>query len=397
MALNIKNLFRSKAIAQPANIDEPVNVNVRGQGETYQQWGGRWAGKTNAASVALTPALNSVVLAIKQEQAGDEASQQQYKAGLQAEIDTNQTNIDAENAKIRQYQERIENLNDSIDKKQKEIANINEGNTKRPMAKIYFWIGAIITLALAIYLFVFYSSASYSAFFRSDDTMDVGNAIFYPQAFGDAWNTSIGQFLLILLMPVVFLGLGFLVHQYAKKKGSEKYLKTGVLYLITFIFDALLAFEISEKMYIPTQAEPNYTMSMAFDSPNFWIIIFAGFIAYVIWGLVFDNTMDAYSEMTEGRVTIKRLESEINEDKDAINALQQKIGNCNNSITQLTNAIIGLRAKLTTGAIYDLNDIKRELHNFFSGWIGYMTLTKHPQEELQDARDQLNSILNQLN
>lgn len=395
--MKLKELFKTKQAPQHVASNESYKLNVRGQGETYQQWGARWAGQTNAQQVALTPALNSVVLAIKQEQAGDETEQKRYKANIQAEIDTNQNNIDAENAKIRQHNDIIAGLDETIENKKKEISEIKEGNKKRPMAKIYFWLGAILCVFLAIYLFIFYSSASYSAFFRTDDTMDVGSAIFYPQAFNDAIATSIEQFLLILLMPMIFLGLGFLVHQYAKKQGAEKYLKTTALYVITFIFDALLAFEISEKMYIPTPDAPNYTMSMAFESPNFWIIIFAGFIAYVIWGLLFDFTMDAFSEMSEGKVTIKRLEKEIVDARNIISSEQQKINNSNSAITHLQNVITNLRAKLAVGVLYDINAIKQEINNFFQGWIGYMALTSRPQSDLDNAKDQLNSVINTLN
>ena len=358
--MRLKELFKTKQTPQQVTSNENYKLNVRGQKETYQQWGARWAGQTYAQQVALTPALNSVVLAIKQEQAGDETEQQRYKANIQAQIVTNQNNIDAENAKIDRHNATIEGFNRTIHDKKKEISEIKEGNKKRPMAKIYFWLGTILCVFLAIYLFIFYSAASYSAFFRTEDPMDVGSAIFYPQAFNDALATSIEQFLLILLMPMIFLGLGFLVHQYAKKQGTEKYLKTTALYVITFIFDALLAFEISEKMYIPTPEAPNYTMSMAFESPNFWIIIFAGFIAYVIWGLLFDFTMDAFSEMTEGKVTIKRLEKEIKDVEDDIQSEQQEISKNNNAITQLQNTITNLRAKLAVGVLYDIDAIKQD-------------------------------------
>ena len=42
---------------------------------------------------------------------------------------------------------------------------------------------------------------------------------------------------------------------------------------------------------------PEYTISMAFQSVNFWMIIFAGFIVYLIWGFVFDFIMESHSKM----------------------------------------------------------------------------------------------------
>jgi hypothetical protein len=49
-----------------------ANDGMKKSTETYQQWGTRRAGMTNASPVALQPALNSVVQDIKLKQAQDE-------------------------------------------------------------------------------------------------------------------------------------------------------------------------------------------------------------------------------------------------------------------------------------------------------------------------------------
>ena len=404
--MGISNLFKTKT-----EISQTVSTSVqhshgatsqheRPDGLTYQQWGSQCAGQTKASSASLTPALNIVVLANKTEQQRDEARQAASKADIQAQIDQKNTLIDSEKQRIDQYQQAIDSLQDTITEKQAEINSIKEGNgNERPLAKVHFWIGVIISALLAVYLFVFYSSASYSAFFRDASTLDVGDAIFYPKAFGDALSTSFGQFLFILLMPVIFLGLGFLVHQYARKDSKVKYFKTGVLYVITFIFDALLAYEISAQMYSPSGPNDPATlkMSMAFNEPSFWIIIFSGFIAYVIWGLVFDSTIDAYGEMKMGSTTIKRLQQEIDTEKAKVAQKQNDINSCNNKVTNLQTEIQQLQADLIKTFVYDLNVIKRELNNFFNGWIGYMTLMGMSATDQNDARDQLNSVLSTLN
>ncbi len=404
--MGISNLFKTKSeVSQTVNTPVPqahgaTSQHERPEGLNYQQWGSQCAGQTKASSASLTPALNIVVLANKTEQQRDEARQAASKADINAQIDQKNTLINSENQRIEQYQQAIDAFNDSIAEKQAEINNIRQGNAnQRPLAKVHFWIGAVICVLLAIYLFVFYSSASYSAFFRDASSLDVGDAIFYPKAFGDALATSFGQFLFILLMPVIFLGLGFLVHQYARKDGKVKYFKTGVLYIITFIFDALLAYEISAQMYSPSgpDAPATLKMSMAFNEPSFWIIIFSGFIAYVIWGLVFDSTIDAYGEMKMGSTTIKRLQQEIDAEKAKIAQKQNDINNCNNKVTGLQTEIQKLQSDLSKTFVYDLNVIKRELNNFFNGWIGYMTLMGMSADDQNDAKAQLNSVLSTLN
>ena len=369
-----------------------VNDGMRKPNETYQQWGTRRAGMTNASPVALQPALNSVVQDIQLLQAKDADTQEQYKAGLQAQIDSIENNISATNGKIADHRNKINSLNDAIQELKQRIEEAMKGN-QRTLAKVYFAIGATINFFLGVYLFVFYSSASYSAFFRPDDDVEMVNAIFYPKAYGDAWNTSLGQFLFVLLMPVIFLGLGFLLHRFTQKQGASRYFKIAILYIVTFVFDALLAFEISEKMYIPTLQAPNYLMSMAFESPNFWVIIFAGFIAYVIWGLVFDFTMDSFAEMTAGLTTKKQCNKEIDMLKKQIANEEQSINSCNTSIANDRNTIANLRSKITNGIAYDTNAIKRELNNFFQGWISYMKQIGASSHDMSDARAQLDMVI----
>ena len=91
-----------------------VNDGMRKPNDTYQQWGTRRAGMTNASPVALQPALNSVVQDIQLLQAKDADTQEQYKAGLQAQIDSIENNISATNGKIADHSNKINSLNDAI-------------------------------------------------------------------------------------------------------------------------------------------------------------------------------------------------------------------------------------------------------------------------------------------
>lgn len=363
-------------------------------GEELEQLGMRLAGRCEASPEALAPALNTLVQNSKMIQAQDAAKQEKYNAQLKAQKESLESDIESISKKISGHQNKIKDLKNSIQEFKEKIAKAKQGGSA--LAKVYFAIGVLINFFLGIYLFVFYSSATYSAFFRPDDDVEMGNAIFYPKAYGDAWSTSIGQFLFVLLMPVIFLGLGFLLHRFTQKQGASRYIKIGVLYIITFIFDALLAFEISEKMYNPTLAAPNYTMSMAFESPNFWVIIFAGFIAYVIWGLVFDFTMDSYAEMAEGATTIKEYQKSIEDLKKQIDQEQQAINQNESIIDSLKKEIAVLNAKIANEYVYDTNGIKKDLNSFFQGWISYMKQIGAKTHEISDARSQLDTVISTL-
>lgn len=371
-----------------------TNDGKKRSGEELEQLGARFAGRNDASPEALGPALNGIVQDCKVSQARDEKIQKDYKAALKAKIESLSSDIETIKQKIARHLDKIQELNNLIQEQKEKIEKARNGN--RPLDRVYFAIGILINFFLGVYLFVFYSSASYSAFFRPENDVEMGNAIFYPKAYGDAWSTSFGQFLFVLLMPVIFLGLGFLLHRFTQKQGAARFVKIAALYAITFIFDALLAFEISEKMYIPTLEIPNYTMSMAFDSPNFWIIIFAGFIAYVIWGLVFDFTMDSYAEMTMGLSTIKDCEKVIDDLKAQIDVEQQEISKLEAQIGSNNKEIASLNAKLANEVVYDTNAIKKDLNSFFQGWISFMKQIGSSDLEVSNARGQLDAVISEL-
>lgn len=402
----LKNLFAIKEApdAKLSPKESSIKGNVKRTGETYKQWGTRWAGQTNATLEALTPALQVVIYQQKREQSEDEQVQALEKEKLRAKINQIDNDISQKESIRSAEQGKADRLQARIDEHENEISELKAQNGGNHMSKINFIIGLSITFFLAIYLFVFYSSASYSAFFRSSESIDVddiGGAIFYPHAITDALNTSMLELMLIILMPIVFLGLGYLVHQYTQKSGVEKYIKTFAIYAITFVFDALLAYEISKKIYnieILTKLGdfPAYNVGMAFESPEFWIIIFAGFIAYVIWGLVFDFTMGAYADSRSNKSQIERLKRAIERLELKLNDVKDKIQNINQDITTQRNEICRIMSKINDTVSYDINKIAQELNNFYQGWLGYMTLVNKPNEEITKSKEAFESLCKEL-
>lgn len=406
------NLFKTKKEDSTSVSSEQVSDNKREQ-ETYKQWGTRCAGQTNASVVSLRPLLQVVVCHQKKEQQEDSELQERERLSKRTKIEQFRADIAIEEDNINREKQLIDEYESEIAQKNKEIAEVREGSNKNRIAAVNFWIGAIITILLAVYLFIFYSSASFSAFFRDGNLIEVGTALFYPQAFADAWSTSIGEFLLVLLMPVIFLGLGFLIHQFTSKQYvneigwkyfvqiCSKYVKIISLYIVTFIFDALLAFSISKKMYdtwVLNQIGeyPPYSWEMAFGEADFWIIIFSGFIAYVIWGLVFDFTMDSYSEKTENKNLLARLNKDIDTLREKIKQSKERQQISTQTITQRRTDIQSVEYELENGVAIDVLRIRREINNFMSGWLAYMSLMAMPQNKQEEAKQVSEEIIQTL-
>ena len=376
---------------QQENSDDSIAVI---SGASYTAKGTKDAGYCGGSSHALLPKLHAVYMQLIRYIQQDEMKQNERKSKIKQEI----TSFEAKNAnvesKIRAEQDKLTHEENKIEKTIKEIDNIKE-NPKLisgdSFAKASFWIGLVIIFFLTIYLFVFYSSASYSAFFKdfkSNDT-NVAQAIFDAQAISKAWADGFTELIFILAIPAVFLGLGFLIHKFSVEKGISKYLKISGLVFVTFIFDFIIAYEIVEKIYDikkngSFEPMPDMTISMAAQLINFWLIIFAGFVVYIIWGLVFDFTMREYEKMDKVRYAIKNKEQKMAEYKTECKEIKEKISILQNERNNTQGEVDKLKIQLESYVLY-FNDVREGINNYFTGWVGYLKSTAASQTLIHEC------------
>lgn len=399
----IRSLFQTKESdndeSQQSLYAASYNSNMKDSSETYHAWGVRWSGNAGANHTALSPALQSCYTQNVHEQNNDQELQSRNQQNVRSQIEVKKGKRDGEKINLESKLREKARYSEEIKEYQNKIDEIKSNDGKNIMAKVNFSIGLFITILLAAYLFVFYSSASFSAFFGNDSISGAGDAILNSHCYAEAINNGIGQLLFILLMPFIFLALGFLIHQFGETtKGWAKFVKIGCLYLVTFIFDALLAFEISEKIYEYTVlSNDQYTVSMAFNSPSFWIVIFSGFIAYVIWGMVFDFTLQHFDNMNAHTKEICVLEDKIKNKKIQKDNLETEISQIQQVINSLETEIACLTTQLQNQRIIDKNILKQALSNFFSGWLAYMSLAAKSQEEKNQASQTYELFISRIN
>ena len=219
---------------------------------------------------------------------------------------------------------------------------------KRPKAQ--FYIGLFVLLPITLYLLVFYISASYSAFFKNFDSDKLGEAIFDAEAFSKAMADGWLEAVFVATIPFAFMGLGYLIHMFQKQKGVLSLIKIFMLFAITFIFDAILAYLIEQKLYdfYKTPDSPPFDLPIAFSSVEFWGIIFAGFVVYIIWGLVFDFIMKEYenfdlikSFIRSKREEVKNKEFELLKIEDKLPPIKEEISGLEGKILDLQRTIDG--------------------------------------------------------
>lgn len=290
------------------------------------------------------------------------------KNDLQAEITTyNANKIDKENEIQELELERIDIKN-------------GEGELGDTTS---FIIGAFITILLTLYLFVFYSSSGYSSFYGiKQGSLGFINA----NVFSDALNRGGGVFALIILFPVIFLGLGFLIHNaleenkgLVKEGKSQKYGLISVLLFITFIADAFIGYKIAEGVhnneFNAGRTNELWNFNMIFSDINFYLVLILGFVVYVIWGFLLNYVLSHSYLKTENektKIMLGNINNRIQEKRNELNIILSKIAKAESDILSC-NAKIEDKEKNISG--YETGDIpinistlKAAIGEFMGGW-----------------------------
>jgi hypothetical protein len=274
--------------------------------------------------------LNQLYQSFKSMVKNDEEYQYQQKkpirdeiARIEGDIAKKEALLSIKDRKIDEHKEKIRNIEHDIEQVQVEPRKYGVDASKKPKAQ--FYIGLFILLPITIYLIVFYISASYSAFFKGFESNQLVAAIFDARAFTKALDDGALEAIFVGTIPFVFMGLGYLIHM-LQKEGRKGWVKIGALLLVTFIFDVILAYQIENKIYDfnKTLNTPEFNFGIAKESVEFWGIIFAGFVVYIIWGLVFDFVMKEYENFDKIKVFISNLIHKKNNEMEYIEELQKE-------------------------------------------------------------------------
>ncbi|RKS96659.1 coiled-coil domain-containing protein [Chryseobacterium defluvii] len=398
---SIKNLFKLKSIP----IETPKEENPKTESDantesaeesrkrTYHEAGYRDSSRTNGNHSTLSICLDAVYSKFQNEEKEMTEKQQKLKESYVNEQKNRETEIKALTVSLETKEEQLKNKNTEIEDHQNTIETLkseildlprnpekyNVNATKGASTK--FWIGTILLIPISLYLLTFYISTSYSAFFKNFNAKStIIQSVLDAQAWSKAWNEGLIEGAFVTLIPFVFLGLGFLIHMFNENKIRANYIKLGLLFVVTFIFDSILAYEIESKLYElnKTFDSPPFDLKIAFTKIQFWGIIFAGFIVYIIWGLVFDFVMKEHREKDK----IKN-EQEIRQKNvlfllEKINALKKEIEEILGNIGNTKELIIKTRGRIEElqniidGVIIPTKDYKLYASEYVQGWVTFI-------------------------
>ncbi|HSF46426.1 MAG TPA: hypothetical protein VLA58_10465, partial [Chitinophagaceae bacterium] len=245
-------------------------------------------------------------------------------------------------------------------------------------SKLGLVLMGLVLVLLTVYLWIFYTSASYSAFFRqfTADDINVANSIFDPRAITNAWEKGAPVLVLVITMPFIFLGLGILMHKFLEEKHFTKWIKLVLVIAATFVFDYIIAYEIVKKIYDlqalnSLEEVPPYNYQTAFADINFWLIIFAGFVTYLIWGFLFEKFMTENRKLDHAGEHIRMREKEIAEVEKEIRQLNQEVEALDKTLLEKQRDK-ALSENELNNIFFRPREVEYVIYHFMSGWMQYI-------------------------
>jgi len=292
------------------------------------------------------------------------------------EIQSQKDQIEQNTKKIAPIDEEIETIEAEKTKAVDTYVNPNED-------LIYYNISRVILSLLTVYLVIFYTSIIYGAFIwdiLKEISAGTGiKGLHLPtivnlKAIPDTWNEfGILGVLFLFSSTSLFITLGFL---YAKwNKDNDQLKKIGIL-SFTLLFDVLMAYEIVEKIHLLKynmgMETKEWVPTMVFTNINFWIIICAGFAAYIIWGFVFEFLMEEREKLNPLARVLEKFKLRIEFHRDRINTIKDKIDGIKSEILRLER---GKSHKINQmkSIVYDRRTLEKNIDEFTNGWIRYLS------------------------
>lgn len=258
-----------------------------------------------------------------------------------------------------------------IDKYQKDLLQIREKRAKdkarlkgESFSPFRFTLNLFLLTMLSIYLFFFYVSATFKALYvdfqgiAESIANGEGTGSIMPGAY-DLLNALQYNYLLAVV-PFVFYGFGWAFHVALEAKHQFKYIFLSLLIAVTFVVDLLLAMIISNNTE-SAKALMGLGATHWSQSPSFYIILFLGFLVYIIWSVLLDSLLREWDkkEITNNlRKIIKHLQSDVKVLKDRVTnvaAISEKIANYREDMHTLMHG-----------------NLKKYVDQFSSGWIAYL-------------------------
>lgn len=284
---------------------------------------------------------------------------------LEKELKERETSNAKIEVEIKEKEASIEEYREDI-LKIREVKNGDHEKLKdESFSSVKFSINLFLLIFLSIYLFFFYISAAYKALYVDFEGIaerianGEGTGSIMPGAYELIEALQFNY--LLLLIPVVFYAFGWAFHIILEMKHKARIVFISMLIGVTFIVDFLLAMIIHNNTESAKSLMGMETVHFSVSS-TFYIILFLGFLVYVIWSILLHSMLTEWSKKQVTR-NIKKI---INHHENDIRKLQMDLVN----ITEIKAQIVNYRDDIST-VFY--GNLKKYIDQFTSGWLSYLS------------------------
>ena len=269
------------------------------------------------------------------------------------------------NAQIKEKKDKIDVRREDLLDIRKKYEDDPEAMKREIFSPFKFSISVFILIALTGYLFFFYVSAAYRALYTDFEAiatriaagLGTGSIMPKPAELAEALQYNF----LLFLVPFVFYAFGWAFHVILELKHKYKFVFLGALIGVTFFVDFLLAMLIHNNLEYAKELMGLATKSWAAD-PAFYMILFLGFIVYILWSILMDSVIREWSKRMV-TVNLKKIVKHLRNDTKELQsklipeeAIRFDIGNLREDI----------------GTVI-LGNLKSYIDQFTTGWISYLS------------------------
>ncbi len=261
---------------------------------------------------------------------------------------------------------------DKVDKKREELLTLHEKHEKDPeslladtFSPMKFAISSFILIMLTGYLFFFYVSASFKALYTDlekiasnlAEGLSAGSIMPQPYELAEAMRFNF----LLILVPFVFYAFGWAFHVFLEMKNKYKGIYLGLLIAVTFSVDFLLALIIHNNTEQAKELMGLTTKHWS-GSSTFYIILFLGFLVYIVWSILLDYMLREWGKR-KITLNIKKIIKHLRND---IKTLESKLVATENLQTEVDY----IREEIDTLV---QGNLKGYIDQFTTGWISYLS------------------------
>jgi cell division protein FtsB len=398
----------SEALLEPPRSlsGEPTITNLR-------QWGFRAAGQALGSPEVLKTIIGWLYYDKIRVDDGATSEDRARIAALAQKVEQKRTELHQLASSEQRLEQEIASLDAQEMERREELARLRAGDPTlgggHGLAdRVSLLLAVGILVLLSVYLFLFYISAIYNAFLfdpvgaqREAITTgrDLVATIFNGAALTEARRQGWVTFVFLAAAPATVLALGFLIHQFTV---SGRKIQSYLLYAITFGLDALLAYAIVAEMYevrfLTGLEQTPWQMKLALQRPAFYIILFGGFVAYIIWGLILSYVLETLESWRPGQVARSRIEHALSALKAERERKQQVRHDLAQRRLEAEGAIRRLESQQAPGALSE--SFRRHVDELMHGWLMYISQASgddraEREREAQAVRDQIVQRLSQ--